>query len=160
MGYIRQATLNDIDGLLELWDEFTYYLQKKELDFFHRKENARVIYREMLKIFLKNHKCLVLVVVDKENLVGYHITSIRYPSEVFLQEPYGHISDLYLKSDYRGKGLGRKLLEHSRNWLREKGILRLDVKTFTDNQGGVDFWQRNGFNTYEVAFKCNLTSDC
>ncbi|AZR72637.1 hypothetical protein BBF96_04075 [Anoxybacter fermentans] len=156
MVQIREANEEDLDAILTLWEEFTQYLQKVEPDFFQLKTNAREIYQKRLKEQINLSNNLVIVVEDEGKLVGYHIASIRYPGEVFIQEPYGHISDLYLKADYRGIEIGRRLVQYTKKWLKERGISHLNVKTFTDNPGGVVFWEKNGFEKYEVTFKCNL----
>ena len=156
MVHIRQATAADLESLLDLWEEFTCYLEKLEPDFFRLKPGARNIYREMLKERLGESGNMILVADDEGVLVGYHTVSIRYPGAVFVQNPYGHISDLYLRTNYRNNNLGVQMIEMGVRWLRERGITHLDVKTFTTNHHGQQFWERQGFESYELAFKCAL----
>lgn len=153
---VREANRNDIEGILDLWEEFTGYLAKMEPDFFQLKPNARAIYRRTLIKQLKFPEYRVFVADDAGKLIGYHVVSIRYPGDVFVQTPYGHISDLYLKSGYRGKAIGKELIAAARNWLKEQGIEKIDVKTFMENPKGKRFWEKNGFQPFEVAFKSSL----
>lgn len=153
---IREADKNDLEAILDLWEEFTKNLHQMEPDFFHLPFDAREVYREKLKKQIHLSNCLVLVVEEKEAIVGYHIASIRYPGEVFVQKPYGHISDLFLRADYQGQNLGRQLIEYTMGWLVDCGICDVDVKTFSTNLEGVDFWKKNGFSLYEMAFKMKL----
>lgn len=153
---IREANRNDVESILDLWEEFTCSLHQMEPEFFQLKPNAREIYRKILKKQLKFPEYHVFVAEDEGMLIGYHVISIRYPSEVFIQAPYGHISDLYLKSEYRGQSIGRELIEAGRNWFKKNGVERLDVKTFQTNPNGKRFWEANGFQLFEVAFKSNL----
>lgn len=153
---IRQATEKDLEGLLDLWEEFTGYLARVEPDFFQLKPDARNIYRRMVeeRLWLPEH--LILVAEDGDKLVGYHTASIRYPGEVFVQTPFGHISDLYLKASYRKQNLGQQMIHTAAEWFKTRGITHLDVKTFSANPKGQQFWEKNGFTAYEMAFKCGL----
>lgn len=153
---IREATKKDLEAILDLWEEFTGNLHMMEPDFFQLKLDARELYRKKLKKQIHLPYYLVLVAKDEEAIVGYHIASIRYPGEVFVQKPYGHISDLYLQAGYHGQNLGRQLIEYTMGWLIDRGIRDVDVKTFSANPEGVNFWKKNGFSLYEVAFKMKL----
>lgn len=153
---IREANRNDVESILDLWEEFTRTLHQMEPDFFVLKPNAREIYRRLLKKQLKFPEYHIFVAEDEGKLIGYHVVSIRYPSEVFVQAPFGHISDLYLQSTYRGQSIGQKLIEAGKNWFLDMGIEKIDVKTFLTNPKGKAFWEANGFQPFEVAFKNNL----
>lgn len=153
---IREANHDDLEDVLELWANFTEYLEKKEPDFFNLKPEATEIYRGMLDKMIADNDIKVWVGDDNGKLVAYHIASIRYPGDVFVQEPYGHISDLYLKEEYRGQQLGERLVEETKKWLQQQGVKKLDVKTFSDNPGGLAFWESCGFDKMEVSFKSIL----
>jgi ribosomal protein S18 acetylase RimI-like enzyme len=44
------------------------------------------------------------------------------------------LNDLYTLPDYRGKGIGRQLIEHCRNYAAENGAARLQWVTAPDNK--------------------------
>lgn len=156
MVIVREANRNDLEAILDLWEEFTQSLHQMEPDFFQLKPNAREIYGKILKKRLKFPEYRIFVAEDAGTLIGYHLVSIRYPSEVFIQSPYGHISDLYLKRGYRGQRIGCQLIEAGKNWFIRHGVNKLDVKTFQANPKGKAFWESNGFQPFEVAFKRSL----
>lgn len=153
---IRQATEKDLEALLDLWEEFTGYLARVEPDFFQLKPDARTIYRGIVEERLRLPEHLILVAEDRGRLIGYHTASVRYPGEVFVQTPFGHISDLYLQEAYRKQNLGQQMIHTALEWFKARGIRHLDVKTFSANPKGQNFWEKNGFTAYELAFKCGL----
>lgn len=153
MVQIREATLEDLDILLDLWVEFSDYLNRVEPDFFQPKANAKEIYRQILWRQLKDKHVLVVIAFLHEIPIGYNITSICYPKQVFIQEPYGHISDLYLKSEYRGENFGQQLVDFSLKWLEINQISKVSVKPFLSKAEAVSFWQKNDFKPYEVVLK-------
>ena len=153
MVQIREATLADLEVLLDLWAEFSDYLHRVEPDFFQPKANAAEIYRQILYGQLTDENVLVVLAFFHETPIGYTITSICYPKQVFIQEPYGHISDLYLKAEYRGEKFGQQLVNFSLKWLEINKISKVSVKPFLSKSEAVSFWQKNDFQPYEVVLK-------
>lgn len=156
---IREATLDDLEILLDLWTEFSNYLNQVEPDFFQPKANAKEIYRQILNSQLIDDHVLVVIAFFDGTPIGYHITSICYPKQVFIQEPYGHISDLYLKAEYRGEKLGQRLVDFSLKWLESNQISKVSVKPFLSKSQAISFWQKNDFKPYEVVLKHIICKD-
>ena len=118
---IREKRYDDIPEFIELvnavWNE-TYrgIIDDKFLD------NMSNTVEERIKIGQNNFNkadCFSYVIEDNEKLVGY--TSCEksrdedYPNS-------GEISSLYLKKEYKGKGLGKELFKNSENKLKELGF--------------------------------------
>jgi len=67
------------------------------------------------------------------------------------------LNDLFTLPDYRGKGIGRKLIEHCRDFARDNGAARLQWLTASDNQVAQHLYDSIGagksswfFYTYHV----------
>ena len=58
----------------------------------------------------------------------------------------GIIYHLAVNKEYRGKGLGKKLLEHSLEKLKGSGITRCLIVVKEDNSTGTEFWIRTGWD--------------
>ncbi len=55
------------------------------------------------------------------------------------------LSKIYVISDLRGLGLGRKALEHAQNVCLEAGLTRLWLTVNKNNHGAISFYERTGF---------------
>lgn len=55
------------------------------------------------------------------------------------------LEDVIVNRDYRGRGLGRQLVEHVLNWAKLRGIVRITLLADRDNQAALDFYHRLGF---------------
>ena len=55
------------------------------------------------------------------------------------------LEDVIVRSDLRGGGLGRRLVEHVLNWGQEQGITRVTLLADQDNQPALDFYRKLGF---------------
>lgn len=55
------------------------------------------------------------------------------------------LEDVIVSSDYRGKGLGRRLVEHVCDWARDQGITRVTLLADRENQPALNFYRNLGF---------------
>jgi ribosomal protein S18 acetylase RimI-like enzyme len=57
----------------------------------------------------------------------------------------GYVLRLYVHPDYRGRGLGRRLLERTRDDLFAHGAERINAMVLAANEPGNEFYRRFGF---------------
>ncbi len=55
------------------------------------------------------------------------------------------LEDVIVRREYRGSGLGRRLVEHVMTWAREQGMTRITLLADRDNQAALDFYRKLGF---------------
>jgi N-acetylglutamate synthase-like GNAT family acetyltransferase len=74
---------------------------------------------------------------DKEELVGL--------VSLILNEQQAEIEPIIVKSDYRGQGIGQKLLYHSIEQAKKLNVLCLSVKPVARNLDAISFFYNSGF---------------
>ncbi len=57
----------------------------------------------------------------------------------------GYIHHLAVDDDYRRRGIGRRLVEKCQAALEEEGIQKCHLFIFHENEGGIAFWQGEGW---------------
>jgi GNAT superfamily N-acetyltransferase len=60
------------------------------------------------------------------------------------------LEDVIVSSQYRGTGIGSRLINHILQWAEEEGFLRVSLVTDADNHGAQRFYQRLGFTPSEM----------
>jgi GNAT superfamily N-acetyltransferase len=87
---------------------------------------------------------LVLVVEDAGRVVGWiHVfRSHRLEENVFAE-----LGGLILSRDYRGEGLGRRLMEYGEQWAREHGCAKFRVRSHEKRAEAHRFYERVGYRT-------------
>lgn len=55
------------------------------------------------------------------------------------------LEDVIVNKEFRGGGLGRRLVEHVTAWAREQGMTRITLLADRDNQAALDFYRKLGF---------------
>lgn len=56
------------------------------------------------------------------------------------------LEDVIVRNGYRGKGLGRRLVEHILCWAKAEGMTRVTLLADRDNKAALDFYRKLGFD--------------
>jgi len=62
------------------------------------------------------------------------------------------IDDLYIKSDYQGKGFGRQVMKELENYAREKEYKRIQFQSEETNPGAKAFYKKLGYESEKMDF--------
>ena len=69
----------------------------------------------------------------------------------------GHIPNLAIEADCRGRGLGRQLIEHALQHFRASGLTHAKIETLEQNEVGQHLYTSLGFR--EVARQIHLVAE-
>lgn len=132
---IRRVREEDLPALVKLCRDHAVY----ESSEFH--ENGQAV--RLRTAFFGPHPVLHGWVVEgAEGLNGFMTATIDFatwPAEFFL-----HMDCLYLSEPFRGKGLGRQLMDRLREFAQEKKINLIQWQTPSQNDLGIKFYERLG----------------
>jgi GNAT superfamily N-acetyltransferase len=59
--------------------------------------------------------------------------------------PVGLVEDVVVQEDFRGKGIGRRLMAALAAWSAERGLLRLQLLADRTNFSALDFYNKSGW---------------
>ncbi|MCE4956834.1 GNAT family N-acetyltransferase [Macrococcoides caseolyticum] len=136
---IRQATINDAEQLMNLIDhvESTSEFMLMEPG---ERNNSVEKQIKMIEHFSKQDNSNIFV-ADNGTLCGYLITignsSLRNKHSAYLV--------IGVHQDVRGQGVGTLLFEAVEQWVKTVGITRLELTVVTENEAGVNLYQKSGF---------------
>lgn len=89
--------------------------------------------------------------------VGF--ASYHFTFSTFLAKPSIWLDDLYIKSDYRNRSIGAKLIQRLCAIAHKKGCGRIDWTVDVDNAAGIRFYQRMGGKLQTQVHLCRLSED-
>ncbi len=136
---IREAGPRDLDQLLHLYAGFYSELRARQGWRPHSLEE----YREEVNEILVKDK--VFLAEEGNTLVGFIRVSQREGSY--------WIEELYVKPEYRGQGIGRRLVETAEDYVR-KHDLSIYIMVLPQDRRAISFWLHMGYtllNTIELA---------
>lgn len=144
---IVRAAEHHVPGIIELWKEFIDY--HKEIEpVYARTADGVEKFEEYLKKLMVSDDLQVLVALNRGEVVAYSIAQISKRPPMVLQTEFGFISDLGVRSDYRRRGLGEKVLSRIIEWFESRRVKRIELLVLSQNHAAVSFWKKHGFETF------------
>lgn len=97
---------------------------------------------------LANHPaCFVVFAVNKGEYIGIATNFINFST--FKARPYFNVHDIAVLKEYRGKGVGKKLLSYIIEKGRERGYCKITLEVRDDNENAKLLYQSLGFKDTE-----------
>lgn len=90
----------------------------------------------------------VRVAARGSGLVGFVIACVLPNSPVYRTRFIGYINDICVAPNERNQGVGRRLVNDARAWLRGAGAASLEVYVSTMNPNAQRFWRNVGASDY------------
>jgi len=133
----RRAKESDVPALVELLHE----LFSIEADFsFDAEKQARGL-KELLR--RPDERCVMVAVDSQGEAVG--MATMQFVFSTAEGAPSGWIEDMVVKKEFRGSGLGRKLLKSIMEWGASKGATRFQLLADKQNAPALEFYKRMGW---------------
>ena len=149
MNYIiREATTEDINrGLLEVFIEGYRFHQNGRPYIF-----ANISDEELKNDLINNFDRLkTIIILDNDRIVGYLSYKIKKHHTSKLD-----VDQLVILEQYRGKGLGRKLVEESKKIAIENGCDRIELNCWLFNENALAMYEHIGFVTQRIMYEMKI----
>lgn len=137
---IREAWGRDIGPLTDLLKS----LFAMEEDF----DSNETLQRWGLQMLLDNDCACVLAAETDGGVVG--MCSGQLTVSTAEGGPALLVEDVVVREDWRGCGIGRRLLEAIGKWAGTKGASRLQLLADRNNDAALDFYRKLGWQTTEL----------
>lgn len=139
---IRKANLQDLAQLSQLFDEYRT---------FYHKSSDRSAAQQFLSERLENNDSEIFVVEEDGKLGGFVQLYPLFSST--RMKRYWLLNDLYVTSEYRGKGYSKVLIEEAKVLCRTSDSCGMYLETGKENMIGNQLYPSVGFKKYdEVNF--------
>ncbi|MFH1291162.1 MAG: GNAT family N-acetyltransferase [archaeon] len=129
---IKTATLKDIDTIIELGNSVNEFQVSKEVVTFWPKN--------VLIDCVKSNNNPILVATENKHIIGFIIANYNPSFKKAI------IENIFVSSNFRGKEVGKLLLDNLLDKLKELGCEYVCSLTEIENNVAVKFYLNNNFN--------------
>jgi GNAT superfamily N-acetyltransferase len=91
---------------------------------------------------------LIAESADGRSLGFIHLTA----EQDYYLDTCGHIADIVVAPDARGRGVGRALLAAAERWSRDRGYRVLTLNVFAENRGPQSLYEEAGFQAEVIRY--------
>lgn len=97
-----------------------------------------------------------VIAEDDENIIGYAIGSVRGAEDYRGDIEIAELESMYVKSEYRSRGIGTEFMEEFEQWANESNADRLRVEVTSQNEDGIRFYENRGLEDYARIMEKDL----
>lgn len=137
---IRPATVSDVPQILTLIKELA---EIEEFPF-----EVTVTAEDLKKnLFGKQPAAESLLVYVADNLAGFAVFYQTFATTT--GQPGLHLDDLYVRSEFQGKGVGTKMLSHLASIAKQRNCARFEWWVLESNVQAINFYEKIGAQELE-----------
>ena len=71
-------------------------------------------------------------------------------------DPYSFMAELFVQADYRGLGIGHRLVEQAERFAARCGAYKLELKALAQNESAVRFYEALGYEPRMVIMRKHI----
>ena len=151
-GRVRVARMQEIDRVAALWAMITEH--HADLDPLFRMRRGTVAegeLRELLRAIARDPDAQILVFdaaaegVEQSELVGLCIVRVDRAPPILEETERAEITDVGVRPAERRRGVARMLVEEAMDWVRDRGVERVEIQVASGNPEGQAFWRALGY---------------
>lgn len=116
----------------------------------------RISYYNLESYILANHTEVLVAEINNE-IIGSGYGQIRDRKDFFKQKKYGYIGFMYVKEEFRGKGISQMILENLYTWFRAQNLDEIRLTVYKKNQRAIKAYEKAGFSKHLIEMRINLS---
>jgi len=142
---VYQATLSDLEEIARLFDLYRV---------FYKQPSNIAAAKNFIRERFEKKESVIFVAVENNEFLGF---TQLYPSfsSVSMQRLW-ILNDLYVTEEARNKGVGKKLLDASKQLAKETKAKGLSLQTAVDNLTAQSLYEKDGWIKDEKFFSYAL----
>jgi|TARA_Y100000310_G_C20347762_1_gene652802 phosphinothricin acetyltransferase len=153
---IRKAQIKDLQEIDEIYREGQLDEEKNKSPRKSKKEilkelvESKKVRQSGFKKAINSSKENFLVCEENNELIAFGdavVSSKNKGAEVAL---------IYVRKEYRGKGIGKKIMKELLKWLKEKGENKVFVTTDIENKASINLNKKAGFKESIIIMEKKL----
>jgi len=143
---IHECRLEDVDeSVKELWLGLTR--EMFEIEHFTVPSLANGDrWLKFVRDGLASERNFLLIAKNKKKLVGFAFASTPRDYPLDVAEFVGVINDVYVLPEFRGKGIGKKLVVECLKRLKAHKVDAVRLMVLTENRTGIKLYEKLGFS--------------
>ena len=139
---IRKASLEDVDGLLELYRQLA---SSGELP---NAENAAMVIE-----LIDSNPWMLYLVAELDDVVVGTVTMVIVPAVTHSAQPWAQIEHMVVHEDHRKKGIGHALLARCEEHIRSIGGYKIQLQSSNNRDEAHTFYEQAGFSASSRGYR-------
>jgi len=100
------------------------------------------------KIYNNDNNIIFCAKIDKK-IVGFIYCRLDFDNNGPMLYKEALIDGLYVKNEYRKRGIASTLIEYAKMWAKDKGVKKLYINVLEKNKNAMNLYYKKGFKNFE-----------
>lgn len=147
----RTATINDIEILLA----FEQGIIETERPFDSTLKEDPINYYDLGKLITSTAAAVMVAEIDGE-IIGSGYALIKEAKSYVKHERYAYLGFMYVKPEYRGQGVNKKIIDSLKQWAILKGLTEIRLEVYARNTAAIKAYDKVGFTGHMLEMRMGL----
>ncbi|MGE8534126.1 GNAT family N-acetyltransferase [Chryseobacterium sp. D764] len=145
----REATEQDLEILLE----FEQGVVTAERPFNSTLIEGEIHYYD-LKYLIQSPEATVIVAEENDEIVASGYALIKKSEKYYNQfEKYSYLGFMYVKPEYRGRGINKVITDELIAWSKSRGISEVRLDVYAQNESAIKAYEKAGFEPHLLTMR-------
>ena len=148
---IRKAKIEELETLLE----FEQGIVTAERPMNPCLKEGEIHYYDLAKLVESDFSDVFVAEIDGKLVAsGY---ALEKQAKVYEKhEKYAYLGFMYVKPEFRGKGVNQKILDALLDWAKERNLTEIRLEVFTENSSAIKAYQKAGFESLLLEMRMKI----
>ncbi len=151
---VRKATKKDLETITKIAVEGE--IDEEKMQYSHKTKaqirkyiNPKKFRRDLIKELNERKRYFLVIEIDNEVII--------FGQAYLKKKGIGEIGRVYIKKEFRNKGIGTKLIKHLIDFLKKKKVKEIESYAYTKNKPSLRVHEKLGFKkeAYKLVLKLN-----
>ena len=148
---IRKAGLEDMKMLLHF--EQGVIEAERPYDSTIR-QNGATYYN--LPLLLTSEEVRLVVAEDNAQVIGCGYARIETSKPYLQHSQHAYLGFMYVRPDYRGKGINQLILDDLKQWSISRGVLEFRLEVYAGNVAAIRAYEKAGFEPLLIEMRLGV----
>lgn len=109
-----------------------------------------------IKAMIESTDTEVIVAVSETELIGSAYARIEEAKPYLDHTHYAYLGFMFVKPEYRGQGVNKKIVEALTEWVRGKGLHEMRLDVYSDNDAAIRAYEKAGFEKLLINMRIGI----
>ena len=148
---VRPALLEELQILLE----FEQGIITAERPYDPTLDNDPISYYD-IKAMIESENTQVVVAIINDEVVASAYAKIVEAKPYFKYDKFANLGFMFVKPDFRGKGINGKIIDNLILWAKSKNITEIQLQVYDENDSAIRAYEKAGFGKYMVGMRMKI----
>jgi ribosomal protein S18 acetylase RimI-like enzyme len=148
---VREAKIEELETLLE----FEQGVVEAERPFDSTLRTGEIHYYDLAKLIESPLSAVFVAELDGDLIASGYVLE-KEAKDYLKHEHYAYLGFMYVKPEYRRKGVNQQILDALLNWAKERKLTEIRLEVYSQNLSALKAYEKAGFKPLLLEMRLEI----